>query len=125
MTSSDPSQALRSDESERTIAAKLSRDMFSSEREILIQAHRGREVTALVDERSVVEPRRPAAGESINGRVKVFVVEMDKGSGHCTGGFATAGFCTRLQDQGFHGNAALIAPGQEAAGDAAIGLGAC
>jgi hypothetical protein len=63
MTSSDPSQVLRSHKGGRTIACKLSRGMFSPEREILVQAHRGREVTTVVDERSIIEPRRPAAGD--------------------------------------------------------------
>jgi hypothetical protein len=63
-----------------TLACKVSRGMFSTEREIYIQAD-GCEVTALVDERSVIEPKQPAPGESINGRVKVSVVEIDKKAG--------------------------------------------
>jgi hypothetical protein len=55
--------------------------MFSSEREILVQTAGGREITALVDQRSVIEPKEPAPGESIEGRVKVSVVEIDKKSG--------------------------------------------
>jgi hypothetical protein len=64
-----------------TVACKVSRGMFSSEREIFIQGDGGREVTALVDQRSVIEPKQPAPGESIDGRVKVSVVEIDKRSG--------------------------------------------
>ncbi len=64
-----------------TVACKVSRGMFSSEREIFIQRDGGREVTALVDQRSVIEPKQPAPGESIDGRVKVSVVAIDKRSG--------------------------------------------
>ena len=64
-----------------TLACKVSRGMFSTEREIFIQADGGREVTALVDQRSVIEPKQPAPGESIDGRVKVSVVEIDKSQG--------------------------------------------
>ncbi len=55
--------------------------MFSTEREVFIELDAGREVTALVDQRSVIEPRQPAPGESVNGRVKVSVVEVDRRSG--------------------------------------------
>jgi hypothetical protein len=64
-----------------TVACKISRGMFSTEREVFIQADGGREITALVDERSVIEPKQPAPGESINGRVKVSVVDIDRRSG--------------------------------------------
>jgi hypothetical protein len=74
-------QMSKKDKTVPTIACKVSRGMFSTEREIFIQADGGHEVTALVDQRSVIEPKQPAAGESINGRVKVSVVEIDKKSG--------------------------------------------
>ena len=61
-----------------TVLCKIARGMFSSEREIFVQADGGREITALVDQRSVIEPKEPAPGESIDGRVKVSVVEIDK-----------------------------------------------
>jgi hypothetical protein len=64
-----------------TVACKVSRGMFSTEREVFIQLDAGREVTALVDQRSVIEPKQPAPGESVNGRVKVSVVQIDKKSG--------------------------------------------
>lgn len=64
-----------------TVACKVSLDMFSTERQVFIQLDGGREVTALVDQRSVIEPKRPTPGESVNGRVKVSVVEIDKKSG--------------------------------------------
>jgi len=64
-----------------TVACKVSRGMFSTEREVFIQLDAGREVTALVDQRSVIEPKQPAPGESVNGRLKVSVVEIDKKSG--------------------------------------------
>jgi hypothetical protein len=64
-----------------TVACKVSRGMFSTEREVFIQLDAGREVTALVDQRSVIEPKQPAPGESVSGRVKVSVVEIDKKSG--------------------------------------------
>jgi hypothetical protein len=64
-----------------TVACKISRGMFSTEREIFVQGDGSREITALVDERSVIEPKQPAPGESIDGRVKVSVVEIDKKSG--------------------------------------------
>jgi hypothetical protein len=64
-----------------TIACQVARGMFSTEREIFVQAEGGREITALVDERSIIEPKQPAAGELIDGRVKVCVVEIDKKSG--------------------------------------------
>jgi hypothetical protein len=64
-----------------TVACKVSRGMFSTEREIFIQGDDGSEVTALVDQSSVIEPKQPAPGESIDGRVKVSVVEIDNKSG--------------------------------------------
>jgi hypothetical protein len=64
-----------------SIACKVARGMLSTEREVFIQADGGREITALVDERSVIEPKQPAPGESINDRVKVSVVEIDRKSG--------------------------------------------
>jgi hypothetical protein len=71
----------KKDRTSPSVACKVSRGMISTEREILIQTDGGREVTALVDQRSVIEPKEPAPGESINGRVKVSVVEIDKKAG--------------------------------------------
>jgi hypothetical protein len=71
----------KKDKTVPTIACKVSLGMFSTEREVFIQADGGREITALVDERSVIEPKQPAPGESINGRVKVSIVDIDRKSG--------------------------------------------
>ncbi|MEW6296851.1 MAG: hypothetical protein AB1671_03810 [Thermodesulfobacteriota bacterium] len=62
------------------LKCKVSQGMFSHERGVLVELPDGRRVSALVDKNSVQVTRDPRAGEEVEGRVKVSVLETKKDS---------------------------------------------
>ena len=62
------------------LKCKVSRGIFSHERGVLVEFPDGRKVSALVDKSSVLVARDPVAGEEVDGRVKVSVLETKKDS---------------------------------------------
>lgn len=57
------------------LACEVSQGMFSSERGIVVHLPGGRRVSTLVDRRDVQIAREPTGGETVDGRVRVAVVD--------------------------------------------------
>jgi len=68
------------EEEEATLACKVSRGMFSTERGVTIDLPGGRRVAAFVDARNVIVSQEPEPGAEVPGRVRVSLVETKKDS---------------------------------------------
>jgi hypothetical protein len=61
-----------------TIPCRVLPGMFSTERQVVITLPDGQEIDALVDRRSVVEPKESRSGQKGLGFVTVYLVNYDK-----------------------------------------------
>jgi len=61
------------------IACKVARGMFSTERVVRIDFPDGKSVSALVDEDKVIVKADPKPGEFVDGKVKISIVEKERG----------------------------------------------
>jgi hypothetical protein len=61
-----------------TIPCQVLPGMFSTERQVVITLPNGQEIDALVDHRSVVEPKESRTGKTSQGFVEVYLVNYDK-----------------------------------------------
>jgi hypothetical protein len=89
---SKPRGGVMSKRSQATIVCTVAPGMFSSEREVYITLADGREISALVDKRSVIVEQEPRPDLQVPGKVKVSLIQVDEKSRSALIDLPQAGF---------------------------------